>query len=197
MRISVLLSISLIISGCEGNLNYFEMESHSNGNFATVKEAHQRDDADYVLIKYYDNGGLRSISEFKNNELDGLNGEYYPNGQLKLLQEFEEGKLHGKAKGWYDNGAFMFDETNYKGLKMSFKRYYDNGILGSSIEYDYGRKTFGTFYYPNGNTRMKGGFRYDNRINNWVFYDSAGIARDTINYGDPVGDRIKNAQDEQ
>ena len=43
--------------------------------------------------EYYDQGTLRLVVTYKNNELDGIAREYYEDGQLKEDRAFDKGKL--------------------------------------------------------------------------------------------------------
>lgn len=186
-----------IVSCGEREWVFEEVTSYPNGQFQTIKAYPLGKKDYYVEYQNFESGKLKSITEYTSGNLDGLLAEYYENGQLKKLMAYKAGKAHGEAKGWYEDGVLLFIEENEQGQKVYFKRYYPSAILGSSINYVNGRKTHGKFYHKNGELRMEGDYRYDNRINNWNYYDTLGALIQTINHGDPVGDRVKKAQSEQ
>ena len=77
---------------------------------------------------YYDNGTLKSKSEFRNTT--GVKKEYYENGNLKIEGEFKYGKQNGVVKEYDKNGTLRV-ETEFKDGKQDGirKEYSEQGHL--------------------------------------------------------------------
>lgn len=92
------------------------------------------------MTKYYSNGNLEGIMEFKNEQPHGKRLEYYENGNLKVKSASKEGKTDGKYLEYYENGNlkieadFINDKLHGKVLK------YDSvGNIISEEEYKNGK----------------------------------------------------------
>jgi len=54
--------------------------------------------------EYFENGQVKIIRNFKNDELDGDFKEFDFNGQLIKSSTFKKGRINGKYISYYDNG---------------------------------------------------------------------------------------------
>ena len=92
-------------------------------------------DSDYVegkklfnIKRWYENGQLRTVNEFKLHDYNGFQKQYYPSGKLKGIGFWLNGKGNGEAKSWYENGKLqsLVHRLNgeYDGVQTV---YYENG----------------------------------------------------------------------
>ncbi|MBL8013613.1 MAG: toxin-antitoxin system YwqK family antitoxin [Candidatus Omnitrophica bacterium] len=99
--------------------------------------------------EYYEDGRIRSKSEYKDGKLDGYVREYHPNGQLAFVQRIQHGKINGPVKAYYPSGKLQ-GETMYVNNSEDgpMREYYENGVLKEEALYIRGQlvqvKTFDT-----------------------------------------------------
>ena len=62
---------------------------------------------------------LVSVTNYKNNELDGLHETWSKNGQLKSRTNYKNGELDGPYEVWYANGQ-LESRVNYKNRIITF-----------------------------------------------------------------------------
>lgn len=91
----------------------------------------------FYFKEYYENGNIKSIGYFHNNNVDSTYREFHTNGQLFIEEEYREGKL------WNVNTI-----KNYKGKNRKIGDFKDgNGLLNV---YDENGKRIKTIKYING-----------------------------------------------
>ncbi|HKJ41055.1 MAG TPA: hypothetical protein VKA27_03130 [Sunxiuqinia sp.] len=74
---------------------------------------------------YFENGKLKEIRHYKNNEMDGTWITYNQKAQKVALANYNEGVKNGKWMIWDDNGSLIY-EMNYKdGQKVCTWKKYD------------------------------------------------------------------------
>lgn len=71
-----------------------------------------------VVESYYDNGQLKSRTNYKNDELEGLYERWYDNGQPESRINYENGKLDGLYEAWYENGQLRERAIYKDGVKQ-------------------------------------------------------------------------------
>ena len=54
--------------------------------------------------RYYENGQLLQICNYKNNKNEGEYKEYYINGQLFVICNYKNDEREGECKSYYNNG---------------------------------------------------------------------------------------------
>ena len=104
-----------------GNIN-FQLKSTGNINIDGKKDG--------VWIKYYENGDLDKIENYKDGKRDGLQ-KYFDNNSLKIDINFKDGKEDGLFKFYYKNGQLQTEGNNKDG-KIYFEKCWDKN--GEEIE---------------------------------------------------------------
>ncbi|WP_268122485.1 toxin-antitoxin system YwqK family antitoxin [Roseivirga pacifica] len=204
MRVFVLLFVtSLFLSGCGlfPSPKSWEYVSFYPSGFPRVLHGTQNSkaylDSTFTRVELYENGQVKNWSNFMKGELDGtVLGFYELGGQLGACYNYELGKLNGAYVEYYPSGLVKSEYSYFKGQAQLGKTYFENGQLIGELEFEFGRLISGVYYYSNGNLRSKGSFRYSRKIGTWYSYDSLGVLIDSTDFGDPVGDRIRKAQQE-
>jgi antitoxin component YwqK of YwqJK toxin-antitoxin module len=84
-------------------------------------------------------------------KFNGTGFELFENGNLKTETEFSYGMENGGSKEWYENGQLM-DEDNYKlGTKHGLsKSWFENAKIKRESEYELGILTKETVWDENG-----------------------------------------------
>ncbi len=80
--------------------------------------------------RFYENGKLSSIQQFKDGKDHGQWKFYHPNGNLETIGKFRNGLRHGQWKYFYENGQ-TYQIAQYKlGAKHGiWKVYEEDGEL--------------------------------------------------------------------
>ena len=96
---------------------------------------------DGVQKDWYDDGQLRSESNYKDGKSEGVQKWWYENGQLEFEGNYKDGKKHGKET-WWNNGQVVKEE-NYKDGKLDGKYTewygYENGQIKTETNYKNGK----------------------------------------------------------
>ncbi len=61
-----------------------------------------------VLSDTYDNGRLKTKTEYYRGRQHGTSWRWYEDGRLLWERQYQNGKKHGEHKGWWPNGARKF-----------------------------------------------------------------------------------------
>ena len=157
--------------------------------FYILKEYEEPDP--YVRDVYwidYRRGKIRSEGEVDKEYGAILHGPYKKMQGDQVLEQgiFYKGMKHGR---WvkYDKDDILIDkEKYYKGWpKESLVSYYDRERqkMKEIIPIEYGEKE-GNYYYfhKNGKVAVKGEFKWDNRVGDWIEYYSNGRRKKIIRY---------------
>jgi len=167
--------------------------------FHVLKEYEKPDP--YVRdIYWYDyrRGQIRKTGEVDKEFGAILHGPYIKKKGEQVLEEgiFYKGMKHGR---WtkYDKDNILLDKAKYyKGWpKESMVSYYDpdRQNMKEIIPIEYGEKE-GNYYYfhKNGKVAVKGEFKWDNRVGDWVEYYSTGRRKKIIRYSkDPFDEEFR------
>lgn len=154
-------------------------------------------DSTFTRIEFYESGDLMNWSQFKDGKLNGVVMGFYESGVLGSYMEYTDGSYNGWVREYYESGVLKSEFQYQQNYTISGANYFDNGQIIGELLFENGRLKSGVYYHRNGQKRSEGAFRYDKRIGPWNEYDSTGLLTKSTNYGDPVGDRIKKAQEEK
>ncbi len=153
-------------------------------------------------LDYHENGQIRYIGRFKDNEPVGefvyyseegkmiakgryLNKnkhgkwEYFSekNSALILEENYDNGLLVGKSTVYNPDNKFVIEEVEYVDGKKhgAYIQYYDNGVMMVKASYS-NDKLDGdyTAYYYNGNVKEEGRFNDGIKVGKWNTYDTDG-----------------------
>ena len=82
---------------------------------------------DDMLVSYYDHGGLRFISEIKEDQFNhGLYVRWYDNGKKAEESNFANGMLHGSYRDWRKNGRKWEQSSFVNGKEHGMSLYWHN-----------------------------------------------------------------------
>ena len=99
------------------------------------------DKKDGEYKRWFDNGKLSDIENYKEGMLDGEYKTWYSNDdQLYIQTSYTKGKIEGEYKSWYPNGQYQI-QTNYvKGkIEGEYKEWFDNGSPSIQTSYVKGK----------------------------------------------------------
>ncbi len=164
-----------------GTFKYY----YDNGKLKSVTEFLQGVHKVRTVI-YYENGKKASEGAYIDQQKDGL-WRYYSNKDTLIKEEsYSEGKRSGLWRTYSTDGKIL-EECNYSNDKRNglFKSYYLNGKVSLEETYLNG-KTNGksTAYYPNGNISVTGNYHDGWRDGEWNTYDVNEKIRNTAVYKD-------------
>ena len=162
-----------------GTFKYY----YDNGKLKSVTEFLQGVHKVRTVI-YYENGKKASEGAYIDQQKDGL-WRYYSNKDTLIKEEsYSEGKRSGLWRTYSPDGILL-EECDYSNDKRSglFKTYYLNGKVSLEETYLNG-KTNGksTSYYPNGNVSVTGDYHNGWRDGEWYTYDVNGKIRSSMVY---------------
>ena len=106
----------------DGIVNFSDDETHTN-----FKGEYKNNKREGKFV-YYENGRLKTESNYEYNKLDGIGKVYYENGKVNTETSYKHGKQDGIMKTYYDDGSLK-EEATYKDNKVNglFVSYYKNG----------------------------------------------------------------------
>lgn len=132
------MSVLLFSLNASAENVYNESELYYSGDILVTREDIP---VTGIVKEYYDNGKLRSETEYKDGKENGVRKYYYESGNLKSETEYKDGKRNVGEKWYYENGNLKA-ETNYKDGKRNGveKWYYENGKLEHEYHYINGEK---------------------------------------------------------
>jgi antitoxin component YwqK of YwqJK toxin-antitoxin module len=89
-----------------------------------------------VYRTYYENGAVKTISQYRNGRQIGYYKEFHPNGNLAFSQRIKNGKINGPVRAYYENGNLMAEVDFIDNLEQGvLKEYYENGKLKEKVYY--------------------------------------------------------------
>lgn len=95
-------------------------------------------DGSYHLIEYYENGRVKSKSNYASNDLqDGETIHYHPNGNIRQVLYYKMGEKHGESRGYHSNGYIDYVGSYKKNQQDStwiWYNHYNNSQYISFIE---------------------------------------------------------------
>ncbi len=99
-------------------------------------------------IEYYDNGCKKYSISYFNNKFDGPMIRWDENCGIISETNYENGKIHGYWKEYYPSGKIMHFVNYFYGQKNGVERwYYSSGILKSESIYEYGKLVSDVLYW--------------------------------------------------
>lgn len=90
---------------------------------------------DGVVIESYEDGSLKSKSEFSSGLIHGRSEAFFENGQIQVSESFEHGVSQGKRVKWYEDGTKQSEGKIVDG-KFSgvFRKWNESGVLVYEVE---------------------------------------------------------------
>ena len=87
------------------------------------------------MKKYYANGLVKQISNFKNGLKHGKWTYFYKNGKIHYTKNYKNGLLDGKRISFYENGSKAFEGSfkngvfHVDGILMMKEKYFSCNIM--------------------------------------------------------------------
>ena len=124
---------------------------------------------DGVQKDWYDDGQLRSESNYKDGKSEGVQKWWYENGQLWTEGHYKDGKEEGVQKSWHENGVLAYTEYYKDGKKEGVqKSWYWDGQLMSEWNYKDGKEEgVQKSWYENGQLRSEFNYKDGKRIHQY------------------------------
>jgi len=146
-----------------------------------------------VQKNYFDNGNISSVSEYKNDLMDGLVTTYYYSGIKKSISNYKLGKKDGAQKVFHSNGNIS-ESNNYTAGVISGTSYgyFKSGKLKQTEQYVDGKED-GPYksYNENGTLSAEGQFVKDKGEGEWKYYDSKGKINEKRHYVNNVEEGLR------
>ena len=73
-----------------------------------------------LFKEYYENGKLKSETNYADGKKDGPYKEFHENGQLKLEANFKAGEIDGVVKAYDESGRMVIKEV-YKAGEITYR----------------------------------------------------------------------------
>jgi len=110
-----------------------------------------------IYKEWYNDGSIKIICDYNNNNLHGSYNHFYQNGKFKYEYYMKHGVLHGTYLEFYDNDNVKVKCNYYYGGLNGLYRYkYSNGLNCITSYYKYGKEDGIVFsYFPNGKLLSK------------------------------------------
>lgn len=124
-------------------------------------------------ITYYENGNKRYEGYFKDNNPVGTFTRFYENKGIQSIMEFKEDGKEASTKIFYNNGTLAAEGIYFEQQKHGEWKYYSYYSLKIiySENYFHGEKHgVSTVYYPNGNVSEILTFQNSKEDGNWIQY---------------------------
>jgi len=130
-KINFLIAIHILVLaiGCEMETS----NTSPNSNIIRDKDGKV---IEGELTKYYKNGKLAAVMNFKNSKLDGQAVKYYEDGITKRSDlKYSTGLLEGVQKRYYKSGSIYKEELYNKGKRDGLTRKYreDGKLMSEAV----------------------------------------------------------------
>jgi antitoxin component YwqK of YwqJK toxin-antitoxin module len=159
------------------------MSYHPSG--AVNAEGIYTKDGKEGLWKYHDEfGNLSSEENYnKDNQVEGKVTHYYEDGHIKDDANWKAGKREGYACTYHENGQIESEGWYVNGDEQGYWNYYRvNGQLSARKYFMKGDLSgYQQFFDVKGKLGREDLYN-DKLISKWIYYDSLGIANETIEF---------------
>lgn len=134
----LMLSFTLICTGCGGSYSQEITEKHADGSTRTIQYYKERDGQKqlYKLEEFYDDGVKRVEGYYRNDQRDGRWNSWHDNGKIWSVARYKEGQLHGKQTVYYPNGKKFYEGRFENGIRKGVWKFWnEDGALESEKTY--------------------------------------------------------------
>lgn len=190
MKKIIILLIIIVV-----NISYSQekenLDNHfSNGQIIEVGEKLD-DKRNGEWIKYYKNGTVEIICNYKAGLLTGDYKLFYKNGNTKQ-QGIYENEIHiGIWEHFRENGSLEFKANFGVGnVKFEIKNYNEKEELVLIFSEVDGEKSIGKYFYKNGQIKLIGNLISGVQVDEWKEYYECGQLKQIGNYIDGSEDGI-------
>lgn len=225
LLLSIFLFPIVLLFGQEDTLNRTDNQGRKQGywkkydNTILIYEGRFSNDVPIGKFNYYyENGNLKSISNFMNgtvkvhttlfhengkkssegifrDQLKDSIWHYYSDLGIKIKTEsYQKGVKDGIWRTYSTKTGVLLEEISYRHDKLegNYKLFYVNGDIQTVIHYVKGvRNGITESYYADSILYMKGIYQNNFRVGTWSFYDVNGIIRKEIDYERSIPKQIQ------
>ena len=129
-------------------------------------------------ILYYDNGQVKIVENYLEDQYNGPYQSFFENGSPKQLGSFKNGEFEGELKTYYEDPPNQLKESVYfkGGIENGpFRQYHKNGQLEAEGTYKDGLRD-GSFkeFHPNGTIAAEGQYLDDIENGDIKVFDTTG-----------------------
>ncbi|MBU0686771.1 MAG: toxin-antitoxin system YwqK family antitoxin [Candidatus Margulisbacteria bacterium] len=116
---------------------------------------------DGFVSRYYSDGKLELLVQYKNNKINGKQIEYYENGNLKVSYNLKDNLFEGHQNAYYDENGKLQSITSFvAGKKNGVIKVFDNGILQLEGNLKNGTpEGLNKMFYPNGQIKYESNYK--------------------------------------
>lgn len=113
-----------------------------------------------VYNKYYDDGKILEVANYKDGKLNGERTLYYPDGKIMQKENYVDNKYEGKLTAYYEDGSLQqegfYKDNMMNGVWKNYSKEYKNVLKDETTMKD--NKIDGLYkeYYPNGKLFAEG-----------------------------------------
>jgi len=114
-----------------------------------------------TYTKYFPNGKVEQLAEYKRNKLDGQRVLFYENGDTLIIETYENAEYQGVYKSFYADGVLeSVGQYSEGAMNGQWKFYYDNKQLKEEVGF-VNNEEDGPFveYHKNGKLKAKGTYK--------------------------------------
>jgi len=159
---------------------------HKNGNPKMVVN-YLKGKKEGIGQIYLEDGKLREIAAFKNNQLNGERRLYNDSTkQLIIIENYKNNNFEGEYLSYHLNGVLK-QKGQYLDNKMSglWNYYYTDGSLKETVHFENNTEN-GPYkaYHENGQLKAEGQYENEKRQGTWKVYHPNGVLEEAANYID-------------
>ncbi len=162
---------------------------------------------DGLETTYWEDGDVKSETNYKSNKKDGLDVQYYRHGKPSSVINYKDGQEDGTKTQYYEDGA-LFEETHYEdGLEVKGIGYYKTGKICWATDFVNvpknmdnavtGTKTINTttskwtWWYENGQMQKETNYVGDKRNGLMTMWKESGVIISETNYEADIKDGLE------
>ncbi len=114
-----IIFIGIIFSACEKELTRFVKKKHDNGQPEMILYYDgERSEENFVKMEmYYENGQIKSITNFDGSKKEGIMRSWHPNGKPWSKAKYVDNKKEGHTFYTYKNGQTKYEGNYLHNLK--------------------------------------------------------------------------------
>lgn len=165
-----------------------ENETFANGNPKIVYES-AADGTSIVRQEFYEDGQLKSVSQYVKGNINGTYKEFFPNGALHIEADYANGIQSGDLKEFYPNNQLKsygkYTDGQLNGEQLI---YLENGTLYQLANY-YNSALHGEIkiFFPTGQIRQISNYQYGKLYGEFKIFGETGTLLSLQNY---IDDRL-------
>jgi len=121
---------------------------------------------------YWDNGNLKSVTNYSDGKKNGIWNTYYEDGNRKEQGRYDNGKKGGTWREYYFNGETKRIRQFSNDVILGYTAYHFNGRIMVVGTFDENGKKNGNWeqFYENGYSKLNGEYNHGVKQGKWKFF---------------------------